>query len=63
MTGGFTGEVFRIAGAGSYRVRVTRRTVPDVNEPEDLWLWRFRPAEPEPPRWWRRPAVGRAASG
>ncbi len=34
-------------------------------EPEDLWLLRFRPAELEPPRWFRRgrPAVGRADSG
>ncbi|WNV87699.1 DUF6042 family protein [Umezawaea sp. Da 62-37] len=65
VTGGFTGEAFPLGGAGSYRVRVTRRALPDADDLEDLWLLRFRPAEPEPPRWSRRgrPAVGRADSG
>lgn len=57
VTGGFNGDVFPLAGARDYRVRATRRPVPDTEEWEDLWLLRFWPAEPEPPRWFRRAAL------
>jgi uncharacterized protein DUF6042 len=57
VTGGFNGDVFPLAGAGAYRLRATRRPVPDTDEWEDLWLLRFWPAEPEPPRWFRRAAL------
>ena len=65
VTGGFSGEVFPLAGIGPYRVRVTRRPVLADDELEDLWLLRFWPAEPEPPQWLRRRgrAVGRADPG
>ncbi|MEO6089808.1 MAG: DUF6042 family protein [Umezawaea sp.] len=54
LTGGPIGDAVALAGPGPYRVRVARRPVPDDDELEDLWLLRFRPAEPEPPRWFRR---------
>lgn len=57
------GGVPLAAGPGPYRVRVTRRATPDVGQ--YLWLLRFRPSEPEPPRWFRRsrPAVRPAEPG
>lgn len=56
VTGGFAGHVFSLPGAGSYRVRATRRNLDD-DELDDLWLLRFWFAEPGPPRWFARRAA------
>lgn len=53
VTGGFSGDTFALSGAGAYRVRVTRRRIAEGAR-ADRWLLRFWPAEPAPPRWWKR---------
>jgi hypothetical protein len=52
-TGGSGGDGFALAGADTYRVRVTRRRV-DERARGDRWLLRFWSAEPAPPRWLKR---------
>lgn len=48
-----TGGFLTLSGAGAYRVRVTRRHTGESGG-GDRWLIRFWPAEPAPPRWWKR---------
>lgn len=56
MTGGFCGDVCTLPAAGAYRVRAARRQLAE-DDADDLWLLRFWPAEPSPPRWFRRRAA------
>lgn len=53
VTGGSGGDAFALAGAGAYRVRLTRRRIAE-GAWADRWLLRFWSAEPAPPRWWKR---------
>jgi hypothetical protein len=52
-TGGSSGDVLALSGAGAHRVRVTRRRTGEGAR-GDRWLLRFWPTEPAPPRWWKR---------
>jgi len=52
-TGGFSGDLLALSGAGAHRVRVTRRRTGE-GAWGDRWLLRFWPADPFPPRWLKR---------
>ncbi|GAB3463779.1 DUF6042 family protein [Actinophytocola sediminis] len=57
VTGGAGGDPFALPGMDTCRVRVARRPVDHHDAWRAHWLLRFWPAEPAPPRWWKRHAA------